>query len=179
LYHSEFKKRHSELRTAYERYSRLDRERAMEMQKLEQKKRELQLREYLDRQLIARAGIQGIGPGRVAALQAYGIESALDVRPSMNVPGIGDVYRRRLLEWRRLCEGNFRFNAAAPIPPQEIQQLNARMTTLRNQLVSDLKQGPQTLANLGAGARGRIVQLEAQLDVATRRVAQAAADVKA
>jgi DNA-binding helix-hairpin-helix protein with protein kinase domain len=179
LYHSEFTKRHAELRTAYDRYSKLDRERAMEMQKLEQKKRELQMREYLDRQLIARAGIQGIGPGRVAALQAYGIESALDVRPRMNVPGIGDVYRRRLLEWRRLCESNFHFNAAAPIPPQEIQQLNARMTTLRNQLVSDLKQGPQNLANLGAGARGRIVQLEAQLDVAVRRLAQAAADVKA
>lgn len=178
LYHSEFKKRQAELRAAYDRHSGLDRERAVEMQKLEQKKRELQMREFLDRQLISRAGIQGIGPSRVAALQAYGIESALDIRPHINVPGIGDVYRRRLLEWRRLCEGNFRFNAAAPIPPQEIQQLNARMTTLRNQLVSDLKQGPQNLANLGASARGRIVQLEAQLDVAARRLAQAAADVE-
>ncbi|HVF70045.1 MAG TPA: hypothetical protein VM940_00370 [Chthoniobacterales bacterium] len=178
LYHSEFKKRQAELRTAYDRHSGLDRERAAEMQKLEQKKRELQMREFLDRQLISRAGIQGIGPNRVAALQAYGIESALDIRPNINVPGIGDVYRRRLLEWRRLCEGNFRFNVAAPIPPQEIQQLNARMTTLRNQLVSDLKQGPQNLANLGAGARGRIVQLEAQLDVAACRLAQATADVE-
>jgi hypothetical protein len=82
------------------------------------------------------------------------------------------------MEWRRFCESNFRFNAAAPIPPQEIQQLNARMMTLRNQLVSDLKQGPQLLANLGAGARSRIAQLEAQLDVAVRRQAQAAADMK-
>jgi DNA-binding helix-hairpin-helix protein with protein kinase domain len=115
----------------------------------------------------------------VAALQAYGIESALDIRPNINVPGIGDVYRHRLLDWRRLCESNFRFNAAASIPPQEIRQLNARMTTLRNQLVSDLKQGPQNLANLGAGARGRIVQLEAQLDVAVHRLAQARADAEA
>lgn len=179
LYHSEFTKRHAELRQAYERYSGLGRERAGEMQKLEQKKRELQLREYLDRQIIRRAGIDGIGPSRVAALLAYGIESALDVRPNMSVPGIGDVYRRRLMEWRRLCESNFRFNAAAPIPPQEIAQLNARMTTLQNQLVSDLKQGPQNLANLGAGARGRIVQLEAQLEVAARRQVQAVADMTA
>jgi DNA-binding helix-hairpin-helix protein with protein kinase domain len=177
LYKSEFTKRRTELRQAYERYSRLDKERATEMQKLEQKKRELQLREYLDRQIIRRAGIEGIGPGRIAALQAYGIESALDVRPNMSVPGIGDTYRRRLMEWRRFCESNFRFNAAAPIPPQEIQQLNARMMTLRNQLVSDLKQGPQLLANLGAGARSRIAQLEAQLEVAVFQQTQAAADM--
>lgn len=179
LYYMEFSKRRTELRQAYERYSRLDQERASEMQKLEQKKRELQLREYLDRQIIRRAGIEGIGPGRIAALQAYGIETALDVRPSMSVPGIGNTYTRRLMEWRRLCESNFRFNATAPIPPQEIQQLNARMMTLRNQLVSDLKQGPQLLANLGAGARGRIVQLEAQLFAAICKQAQAAADMSA
>ncbi|MEY2484190.1 MAG: hypothetical protein QOK24_2718 [Verrucomicrobiota bacterium] len=179
LYKSEYNKRRTELRAIYDRYARIDQERANEMQKLEQKKRELQLREYLDRQIIRRAGIEGIGPTRVASLLAYGIESALDVRPNISVPGIGDTYRRRLLDWRRLCETNFRFNAAAPVPPQEIQQLNARMATLRNQLVSDLKQGPQALANLGAGARSRIVQLEAQLDVAVKRQAQATADLAA
>ena len=178
LYKSEFTKRRIELRQTYERYSSLNQERLSEMQKLEQKKHELQLREYLDRQLIRRAGIEGIGPGRIAALQAYGIETALDVRPNMSVPGIGNTYRRRLMEWRRLCESNFSFNARAPIPPQEIQQLNARMTTLRNQLLSDLKQGPQLLANLGAGARSRIAQLEAQLEVAAKQQAQAAADMK-
>lgn len=179
LYHNEFVKRHAELRQAYERYSRLDRERASEMQKLEQKKREIQLRAYLSRQTIRRAGIEGIGAGRVATLLGYGVETAAHVRPDLNVPGIGDVYRRRLMEWRRLCESNFRYNAADPIPPQEIQQLNARITTLRNQLVSDLRQGPQVLANLGAGARSRVAQLEAQLEVALRRQAQAAADVNA
>jgi DNA-binding helix-hairpin-helix protein with protein kinase domain len=97
----------------------------------------------------------------------------------MSVPGIGDTYRRRLMEWRRLCESNFRFNATAPIPPQELQQLNARMTTLRNHLVSDLKQGPQLLANLGAGARSRVSQLEAQLAVAVGYEAQATADMNA
>ncbi len=177
LYDSEFDKRRAELRKAYERYARLDKERASEMQKLEHKKRELQLREYLDRQLIRRAGIEGIGRGRADALEAYGIESALDVVPTMSVPGIGDTYRRRLMEWRRLCEGNFRYNAAAPIPPHELQQLNARMITLRNQLVSDLKQGPQILTNLGAGARGRMAQLEAQLNGAAQRQAQATADI--
>lgn len=81
------------------------------------------------------------------------------------------------MEWRRFCESNFRFSAAAPIPPQEIQQLNARMMTLRNELVSELKQGPPLLANLGAGARSRTAQLEAQLDMAVRQQAQAAADM--
>ena len=177
-YYMEFAKRRTELRQTYERYSRLDQERSSEMQKLEQKKRELQLREYLDRQLIRRAGIEGIGPGRIASLQAFGIETALDVHQNMSVPGIGTAYKRRLMDWRYLCQDNFRFNAAAPIPPQEIQQVNARIMTLRNQLVSDLKQGPQLLANLGAGARARIAQLESQLFVAICRQAQAAADMK-
>ena len=177
-YLEEFAKRRTELRQAYERYARLDRERSEEMNKLEQKKRELQLREYLDRQLITRAGITGIGPGRAATLQAYGIESALDVTGSMSVPGIGPTYYHRLMEWRRHCESRFRYNAAQPIPAAEIHQLNVRMATLRNQLLSDLKQGPQLLLNLTGAARGSVVTLEAQIDAALRRRAQAAADLR-
>ena len=176
-YQAEFTKRRTELRTVFERYARLDRERAAEIQKLEQKKKELQLRDFLDRQLIVNAGIQGIGPGRIATLQAYGVESALDVTPHINVLGIGETYTSRLLSWRRHCETRFHFNAAAPIPPQEIHQLDVRINTMRNNLVSDLKQGPQILANLGAAARSRVLQLEAQIDVNTKNLAQASADV--
>ena len=178
-YQTQFGHRKSELRQSYERYARLDRERAAEIQKLEQKKKDLQLRDFLDRQLIIRAGIKGIGPGRIATLQAYGIESALDVTPSMTVPGIGDTYTSRLLNWRRHCESRFHYNAAAPIPAQELHQLDVRINTQRNNLVSDLKQGPQILANLGAAARSRVLQLEAQIDVNTERLAQAWADMSA
>jgi DNA-binding helix-hairpin-helix protein with protein kinase domain len=178
-YQTQFGHRRGELRQSYERYVRLDQERAIEIQKLEQKKKDLQLRDFLDRQLIIHAGIRGLGPSRVAMLQACGIETALDVTSSLTVPGIGETYTHRLLNWRRQCESKFRYNASTPIPAQELHQLDVRINTQRNNLVSDLKQGPQILANLGAAARSRVLQLEAQIDVNTQRLAQAWADLSA
>lgn len=176
-YHSEFTQRRAELRKAYERYARLDQERAREIQKLEQNKRDLQLRAFLDRQLIVMANIHGIGPGRAATLQAYGIESALDVSTNISVPGIGDTYTKRLVIWRNKCEAIFRFNPTAPIPQQELHQLNVRMTTLGNNLLFDLKQGPQALANLTGAVKSKVARIEAQINVGIRRCAQTTADV--
>jgi DNA-binding helix-hairpin-helix protein with protein kinase domain len=176
-YQTKFTKQKSELRKDFERYSHLDQERASEMRKLEQKKRELQLRAFLDHQLIARARLPGIGPGRVATLQAYGIETALDVTQRMSVPGIGYTYTKRLLDWRRACEGWFQFDASAPIPAQELHELDVRINTVRNNLISDLKQGPQVLANLGAIARSRVLQLELQIDANAKILARVTADL--
>lgn len=64
------RKRKAELQGAYNRHLRLDREKREQLQKLEEKKRDLQLKEHLDRHLIADFKIDGIGPKRASALKA-------------------------------------------------------------------------------------------------------------
>ena len=83
-----------------------------------------------------------------------------------------------LLNWRATCEARFRFDPNRPIPPVEIQRLNLKIATLRNDLSSKLKAGPSTLTNLSAGAQGRYLQLTGQLEIAVRRRAQAQADCR-
>jgi DNA-binding helix-hairpin-helix protein with protein kinase domain len=176
-YEIEFNKRFAALEAAERRLRNLDNERAVEIQKLEQKKRQLQLQAYLDRQFIARASIPGIGARRSRTLLAYGVETALDVKPGITVPGFGPSCISSLLAWRDDCERRFKFRASEPIPPQEVHQVNVKMTTLRNNLISDLKQGPQSLSTLSGMAKGRIAQLDAQIDAVAERLGNARADL--
>ena len=173
-----FSNRRAELRVIYDRYIHLDREQMAEMKKLEQKKRDFQLKDFLLRKMIRNAIIPGIGDGRKDTLQAYGVETAWDVTPRMNVPGIGEAFTLRLLQWRRQCEGRFSYNASAPIPVQEVHELNVRINMIRNNLMSDLKQGPQSLMNIWASAKSQIAQIEYQLQEAITRRAKCHADLR-
>jgi DNA-binding helix-hairpin-helix protein with protein kinase domain len=177
-YNSEFDRTSAELRQAYQRFSGLDRERQLDLQALERDKRQLQLNEFLRTQLVSRAKISGIGFMRRQLLLSFGVGSALDVRPSLQIPGIGPTYISYLMNWRRSCETRFRYDPSRGIPTLELQRINLKFTTLRNDLSTKLKLGPTSLTNLSAGSQGRFLQLQGQLEIAFRRLAQARADVK-
>jgi DNA-binding helix-hairpin-helix protein with protein kinase domain len=175
-YNAEFDAKTSELKQAYQRYSGLDREHQAEMQRLERDKQQLQMNDFLRGQLISWASIPGIGDVRKSRLLSFGIGSALDIRPNLQIPGFGPTNMSHLLNWRATCEARFRFDPNQPIPPVEMQRLNLKIGTLRTDLSSKLKAGPSTLTNLSAGAQGRYLQLTGQLEIAVRRRAQAQAD---
>ena len=90
-----------ELERVKESLNGLEALRQTKMRQLEQERRNKQLDIYLDRHLIELATIAGIGSGRKAVLQSYGIESALDVGYNMRVPGIGEALRNNLIAWRQ------------------------------------------------------------------------------
>lgn len=176
---SDFDTKRGDAQKAYERLMRLDQERMAEVRKLEAAKRQLQLNEFLDHQLISHVDIPGLGPVKKSRLFHYGIESALDIRPDMTIPGFGPVNKGYLLAWRQSCEWRFHYDPAKGIPAQEMNQLNARFSSLRHQLTSQLTSGAKSLASLNASARSRSVQLQAQLDNLIQQTAQAAAELKA
>jgi DNA-binding helix-hairpin-helix protein with protein kinase domain len=176
-YNSDFDAKAGELRQAYQRYSGLDRERQTEMQKLEREKRQLQLNEFLRGQLISRAKIPGIGDMRKSRLLAFGVGSALDIKPNLQVPGFGPTNLSHLLNWRTACETRFRFEPLRPIPAVEVQRVNIRIETLRSDLLKLLKSGPASLTSLSAGAQGRFLQLQGRLEASVNRRAQARADI--
>lgn len=161
-YQQQFGNRKSELQAAYKRHLRLDQEKREQLQKLEARKRELQMNEFLDKILIRDQAIPEIRTRRKQALQAYGIESALDVVNSMNVPGFGPRLISVLMSWRRQCEAQFRFNPAAQLPQKELHKLDLRMADLRRSLEIELRSGPQNLNEINVTAERRLQECEAR-----------------
>lgn len=176
-YQQQFGKKKSELQAAYNRYLRIDQEKREQLQKLEAKKRELQMNEFLDKILIRNHDIPEIKMMRKQALQAYGIESALDLSYSMNVPGFGRHLISVLLTWRRHCEAGFRFNPAGPLPQKELHELNLRMTDLRRSLEIELRSGPQSLNEISVTAERKLRECEARTASLLQKRAQAEADL--
>lgn len=176
-YKQHFKKKKAELEAAYNRFLRLDQEKREQLQRLEVKKRDLQLKEYLDRQLISHFKIDGIGPKRASALRAYGIESALDVTRHMSVPGIGDTLINFLLQWRYRCEMAFRFDPSKPVPSSEIRTVELGITDLRRSLEIELRSGPQSLNELIVAAEKMLREFEARTASLVQKRVQAEADV--
>jgi DNA-binding helix-hairpin-helix protein with protein kinase domain len=177
-YNSDFDRTCAELRQAYQRLSGLGREKQLELQALERDKRQLLLNEFLRTQLVSRAKITGIGDVRKQRLLSYGVGSALDVGPSLDIPGFGPTYISYLVRWRNVCEMRFQYDPSRGVPTLELQRVNLKFTTLRDDLSRKLKLGPTSLINLSAGAQGRCLQLQGQLEIAFRRLAQARADLK-
>jgi DNA-binding helix-hairpin-helix protein with protein kinase domain len=176
-YQIEFHNLKQTLQTRFERYMKLDQEKAKELQSLQANLAEVQKRDYLDQQLISRASIDGIGPGRKATLAAYGIESALDIHRGIRVPGIGATFTQRLVNWRGRVEANFRFNPALGLPKQQLHQLDVKILDIRRTLEAELRQGQQALSALGINALTRIRQVENRMAALVQQHAKAKSDV--
>lgn len=150
------------LKTKYERLINLSRERTAELRKLETDKQQAQLRAFLDTKFIAAAAISGIGPSLQATLRAHGIETALDVTSGMQVPGIGPVKLRALLDWRAYYSAKFRFDPSKPVPRSEINEVMRKYADLQQQLEAQLKGGPGQLQSVVAAYRqAEAAQLQA------------------
>ncbi|MFX8907061.1 hypothetical protein ABTM87_19715, partial [Acinetobacter baumannii] len=64
---------------------------AQSLARLKSDRHNRQLHDFLDRFLIQRAAIAGIGPAKTATLRSFGIESAADVHAGriIQIPGFG------------------------------------------------------------------------------------------
>ncbi len=124
--------------------------------------------------------IPGIGPGRVALLASYGLETAFDLTSEALLPvkGIGRVLRDNLLAWRDTVEMAFSYDPvrdgpADDAPPALILEFKQAEEKLRNRL----QQGAVDLTALNARAAAEFQTVQVQFNEATRQVVQAAADL--
>lgn len=150
-----------------------------DMRQLEVTSRERQLEQYLDRFFIDKAQIPGIGPGRTAVLESYGIETAADVNMAAvrSIPGFGPAMTQRLLDWRRGLERRF-----TPDPTRGVADSDRRAIVLRYQqrratLEQSLAGGAQVLRNISQEYERRVDALAGQLVAAADSVAQAQCDL--
>lgn len=95
------------------RYRQVEGDLAQALMKLKATREARQRTEFLDRFLIRRATIPGIGPAKTATLTSFGIETAADVSSSiLAVPGFGEALTGKMLAWRQSHESKFRYNSS-------------------------------------------------------------------
>lgn len=103
----------SELIDARNAYINLITEENALLQNYRNERRNKQLHAFLDTFYISRALIKGIGPGRLATLASYGIDTAADINKSrlIGLPGFGQAIASPLLVWRANLEKRFVYQA--------------------------------------------------------------------
>lgn len=107
------------------RYRQIDHDLSQALNKLKGMREAHQRTAFLDRFLIRRAKIPGIGPAKTATLASFGIETAADITKAsiLAVPGFGEALTGKMLAWRQAHEVKFRYN---PSPePSDLQAENS------------------------------------------------------
>jgi DNA-binding helix-hairpin-helix protein with protein kinase domain len=99
-----------------------------------------QLIRYLDQFRVVGAGIPGIGAGKEAILQSYGIETAADVveRQIYQIPGFGHKTVQKLVAWRNNLAQSFRFNPNEPAAASDIAVIENAFAQKRRNLEKQL-----------------------------------------
>lgn len=144
---TEFNRKKSHYLTLARAHSLLPQKEKEKLAELEQKKREVQFRKYMEGHLITRAKISGVGTGRKATLASYGFDSAWDVKNQsvMNVPGFGPTLATELTSWCMSVERKFVFNANVPTDPRAIQEVKNDIARQRAELERELRGAPDDL----------------------------------
>jgi DNA-binding helix-hairpin-helix protein with protein kinase domain len=175
-----FQKKVADLQGLRKEHQGLPALRFQKLAALEADRRNSQMERYLDRYRIDRAKISGIGPGRAATLQSYGIETARDVKKwdILKIPGFGPVLTGTLLGWRWSLESKFVFDSSRGVDPADIATLDRSLAARRSQIEQALLAGAAELEKIRFQITSHRQSLLQQLEAAARVVAQSEADVR-
>jgi DNA-binding helix-hairpin-helix protein with protein kinase domain len=174
---SKFQKKWRELVSVKAQYIGLPELKQKKLQYLRDNQQQIQLHRFLDNHKIYHADIKGVGPGRKATLQSYGIETAADIntRNILAIPGFGPSLTNNLLRWRSMMERRFTFNPAKSIAPEDIAVIEREIQASRIKLERELMNGPAQLRQISQQIK---IEREILLSTATQ-IMKAAAQAKA
>ena len=155
--------------------------RTEQLRQLHANKRQVQLEQFLQSQLLESAQIKGIGKGRLASLSAYGIDTAWDVKAARirQVPQFGEVLADRLLTWRRSVERHFAYDASRPLPPDVTARVDSEMNDRRRLIVEDLKRAVRQLEDARVTEAAEAAAAAGRLREASMALIQARTDLHA
>ncbi|MCX6024436.1 MAG: hypothetical protein NTZ05_22445 [Chloroflexi bacterium] len=165
---------------AMEKYGETESLRESKVQQLHTEKQQRQLQVFLDRYRIGQASIPGIGWGRTATLQSYGIETAADINRAAlwKVPGIGPTLAYNLMQWRDSVARQFRFNAAQAIARSDIAEIDRAIAMRRHPIEQTLQTGLVQLRRISQNAFVTRQNLHARLEHALTALVQAEVDLQ-
>jgi DNA-binding helix-hairpin-helix protein with protein kinase domain len=125
-----------------------EREKALRLSVYQNKRRGLQMLNFLESQEIRKAKIRHVGLARQTALASYGIENALDITEEkvLQVPGFGANNSLPLLEWRRHVEKSFVYDPKPnEMDKEELQKVQFEIDQSGSQFRRILTSGPSDL----------------------------------
>ena len=176
-----FWKKKKQLETLREEWNSLPGRRQRRVQELDNDRQRQQLEKFLGNFFIEHANIPGIGPGRKATLESYGIETAADVtkKKVRAVPGFGPAMAEKLIEWRRKTEQKFQFDPSQGVDPQQIAAVDRDILKDKGRLEQSLQAGATELLQTKRQIEKQHATLRRELEDALQRLAQARADQRA
>ena len=176
-----FAKKKKQLEALHAEWNSLPARRAARLQELERDRFKQQLEEYLENFFIEHATIPGIGPGRKATLESYGIETAADVDKQrvVAVPGFGPAMAEKLMDWRRETERGFRFDPSKGVDPQKIVAVDRNIAVHKRKIEQALIAGSNELAQIKRHTEQQGIRLRAEAESALAVLAQARVDQRA
>jgi DNA-binding helix-hairpin-helix protein with protein kinase domain len=152
----------------------LPKEESRELQKLEQNKRDNQLKRHLDRFLIADAKISKIGSGRKAVLASFGIQTAADIETYRvsALQGFGPTLVSALMAWRQSVANRFVFNASEPVNQVDLANVKARLANRKVEIDNKIRASAANLqqaSNLSLSQRAKMSSLANQAFAARKQ----------
>lgn len=174
-----FHAKRRELEALRSEYQGLDAARQRGRLELEAKRRDHQLRQYLETHFIDGSQVPGIGPGRARTLASYGIETAADVTYGdvIAVPGFGPTRANALVSWRKFIEKTFLFDPSKGVDRAEVAALDARIAKRRDEIERALTAGVGELRQISGAARQAREQLAREIAAQQIAVGTATANV--
>lgn len=171
----------ADLRQKRQQYEDLPTQRQRRLTELQSKRRQLQLQRFLEQFRLARSDIRGIGAGRKATLQSYGIETAADITESaiLAIPGFGPSFTGNLVSWRRTLEHRFVFDPNRGIDQRDIDAVERDIAATRAKLEQALVGGGARLSQIVQQTIIRRQSLRAGVEQLLHELAQAEADTRA
>jgi DNA-binding helix-hairpin-helix protein with protein kinase domain len=178
---STFSKKRKQLDGLHAEWNSLPARRAARLQELEQNRFKQQLEQYLENFFIEHATIAGIGPGRKATLESYGIETAADVEKTriLAVPGFGPAMAEKLIDWRRKTAVEFRFDPSKGVDPQKVVAVDRDIATQKRKIEQDLIAGSTALMQIRRQTEQQGRRLLGEVQNALAVLAQAKANLRA
>lgn len=176
-----FRARLRELERARQEHFDLPAQRLKKLKQLESERRQRQIRAFLDKHRLDSAQIDGIGAGRKAMLQSYGIETAADITSAkvLAVPGFGQVLSSSLINWCRSIEKKFVFDPTKGVDPRDIAAVDRDIFVARTRVERTLLDGVAQLSQITRQVTIRRQTLGAEVIQVGNALAQAEADLKA
>jgi DNA-binding helix-hairpin-helix protein with protein kinase domain len=171
----------SNLENSVNEYRGLGGARAQAISRLKNERHARQLNEYLDRFMIRRASISGIGQAKTVTLASFGVETAADITQSAitRIPGFGLATADKLLAWRATHERRFVYNPA-PLPSdvQAQAKVEADFSVKATNLAKQIAGGQMELAQAANSLRSKLLHEDAGLAELAKQKAQLETDLK-
>ncbi len=142
-----------------------------------------QLEQYLRQQFLdaPENKITGIGPGRVATLASYGVETAFDISEEAlkGIKGFGPKLTETLLSWKNQVATRFVYNPEVIATDEAPAELVLKYRQLEEGIRGQLQRKIQDLETLGSQVEEQLRSIQERLEKLAVALVQAGCDWQA